>query len=83
MAKRRGRKHAMQYVLDKFQTSDIDERYPVYGIYSMNETNYHELYDALTEERLRKAVQNYENIAPVIGCHVGPGAYGFVYIEKE
>ncbi len=83
LAKRRGRKHAMQYVLDKFQTSDIDERYPVYGIYSMNETNYHELYDALTEERLRKAVQNYENIAPVIGCHVGPGAYGFVYIEKE
>ena len=32
LAKRRGRKHAMQYVLDKFQTSNIDYNYPVYGL---------------------------------------------------
>jgi hypothetical protein len=83
LAKRRGRKHAMQYVLDKFQTSNIDYNYPVYGIYSMNKMNYQELYNALTDEKLRRAVQNYENIAPVIGCHVGPGAYGFVFIDKE
>lgn len=37
----------------------------------------------LQKKDYEKAVQNYENIAPVIGCHVGPGAYGFVYIEKE
>ena len=37
----------------------------------------------ITDTAAREAVQNYENIAPVIGCHVGPGAYGFVYIEKE
>lgn len=83
LAKRRGRKHAMQYVLDKFQTSNIDYNYPVYGIYSMNKMNYQELYNALTDEKLRRAVQNYENIAPVISCHVGPGAYGFVFIDKE
>lgn len=83
LAKRRGRKHAMQYVLDKFQTSNIDYNYPVYGIYSMNKMNCQELYNALTDEKLRRAVQNYENIAPVIGCHVGPGAYGFVFIDKE
>ena len=57
-----------------------DPDYPIYGIYSGNQDNTLELLERLG---LQDAVRGHiYGIGPVIGAHIGPGAYGVVYVEK-
>ena len=83
IGKRRGRKHAIQFIIDKVQEMKIDYNYPVYGLYSMYKENFQELCENFSDNKMKQSVSFIENIAPVIGCHIGPGAYGVAFIEKE
>ena len=60
---------------------EIDERFPVYAIYSYGTKNCERL-----EERLADAgisVTERRQIGYVIGSHIGPNACGVVFVEKK
>ena len=68
---------AFQSLMEK---NPADPDYPIYGIYSGNQDNTLELLERLG---LQDAVRGrIYGIGPVIGAHIGPGAYGVVYVEK-
>ncbi len=76
-----GTGRAMKEIQSLMEKNPADPNYPIYGIYSGNPENTMEL---LARLGLQDAVgDRIYGIGPVIGAHIGPGAYGIVYVEKE
>lgn len=82
LSKKHGRKKAMRSIADRLNEAIIDEEFPIYGIYSYDAENVRIL-EGMIDEKRQKQIARMENIAPVIASHVGPYAYGFVYVERE
>lgn len=82
-SKRRGKKQAMQYIVDYIMNNSPDENYPIYGLYSKDKTNYDALYASLVDTKIQQHIVSVDHIAPVIGCHIGPGGYGLAYVAKK
>ena len=75
-----GRKRAFDTIMKQFESIEIDDRFPVYAIYSYGTKNCERL-----EVRLQEAgisVTERRQIGYVIGSHIGPNACGVVYVEK-
>lgn len=75
-----GRKRAFDTIMKQLESIEIDDRFPVYAIYSYGTKNCERL-----EVRLQKAgisVTERRQIGYVIGSHIGPNACGVVYVEK-
>lgn len=73
-----GRGKAMQFVMTKLKSVEIDENYPIYSLYTYGTENCEAL-----EEQMKAAGYNPEErrqIGPSVGAHVGPGAYGVVFV---
>ena len=76
-----GRKRAFDTIMKHLDSVEIDERFPVYAIYSYGSKNCERL-----ELRLAQAgieVTKRRQIGYVIGSHIGPNACGVVYVEKQ
>lgn len=72
---------AMKEIQSLLEKNPADPDYPIYGIYSGNQDHVLELLDRLG---MQDTVQGrIYGLGPVIGAHIGPGAYGIVYVEKE
>ena len=72
---------AMKKIQSLMEKNPADPDYPIYGMYSGNPENTVEL---LARMDLQDAVgDRIYGIGPIIGAHIGPGAYGIVYVEKE
>lgn len=56
----------------------IDENYPVYFLYAMEDKNGKKLQDAYPNINSRLI-----NLCSIIGCHVGPGVAGIVFVAKS
>jgi DegV family protein with EDD domain len=69
---------AIKFLADKVDTKNIDYSYPVYIIYTMDDTNSNNLANKLKLTQYEKM-----NICPVIGAHIGPKAAGIVYVKKD
>jgi DegV family protein with EDD domain len=76
-----GKSKAMSQIATLMAETPPDTRYPVYGIYSSQDDNLRELTEKLAQKG--QTVSQQFGIGPVIGAHIGPGAYGVVYIAKE
>lgn len=76
-AKVMGKNKAVKYLCGKIQEVEPDTNHPVYAIYSNDRENVNVLIEA-TEVKVDKAI----NLGSVIGTHVGPNAFGFIYIAK-
>ena len=75
-----GRKRAFDTIMKQLESIEIDDRFPVYAIYSYGTKNCERL-----EVRLQEAgisVTERRQIGYVIGSHIGPNACGVVYVEK-
>lgn len=75
-----GRKRAFDTIMKQLESIEIDDRFPVYTIYSYGTKNCERL-----EVRLQEAgisVTERRQIGYVIGSHIGPNACGVVYVEK-
>ena len=75
-----GRKRAFDTIMKQLESIEIDNRFPVYAIYSYGTKNCERL-----EVRLQEAgisVTERRQIGYVIGSHIGPNACGVVYVEK-
>ena len=76
-----GAGRAMKEMQSLMEKNPPDPDYPIYGIYSGDREHVTELLERLN---LQDTVgDRVYGIGPVIGAHIGPGAYGIVYVEKE
>ncbi len=75
-----GRPKAMQFLVDKVKSFDVDENFPMYSLYTYGEENCQVLEDKLTDEgySITKRLQ----VGSTIGTHVGPNIYGILFVSK-
>lgn len=80
MAKCVGKNKSMSYILTAMQEYEIDEEYPIYSIYSYGVENCISL-----EAKVVNAgylLHSRKQVGATIGCHVGPGAFGVLFVHK-
>lgn len=71
---------AMQFICDKVKKDAVDERFPVYSLYTCGIENTEKLEAKLSA--LDMPVTDRLQIGSTIGTHVGPGLYGICYVTK-
>lgn len=82
IGKERGMNKAMQRVVSTLKTEKCDTKYGIIPVYTYNKENVDALL-ALTEEKYRSCVIEYDNVAHAIACHLGPNAFGFIFIAEN
>lgn len=75
-----GRNKALATLTKNISTYEIDESFPVYSIYAYGEENTVKLEEKLSAIGIHCAERL--QIGATIGVHVGPGAYGTIFIRK-
>lgn len=78
-----GKARAMKEILGLTEKVQPDPNYPIYGVYSGSQEAALELAAKLAEQGIELPPEQIFGLGPVIGAHIGPGAYGIVYIAKE
>lgn len=77
--KERGRMRAMQTLAGYLDKLGCDTNYPIVPSYTYNSKNLDELI-AMTDEKYKPFMTEYDNLDPAIACHWGPGAYGYIFV---
>lgn len=80
VAKAIGVPRAIQTILNKVKSFEVDENFPLISLYSYGTENCEKL-----EAKLVSAgytVAERRQIGSTIGAHVGPGAYAVAFVEK-
>lgn len=79
-AKALGRTKALVTLMKQIKEFNIDTNYPVYSLYTYGEENTEKVEEkaSASDIQITKRLQ----IGATIGAHVGPGAYGLVFIQK-
>ena len=75
-----GRNKALSTLVKMITEKDIDTTFPIYSIYAVGEENTEKLEQKLGKEGV--SVTKRLQLGPTIGCHVGPGAYGVIFVTK-
>lgn len=77
-----GNRHACKAIGKMVSENEVDYDYPVYFIYSYDKKNAALLAHSLQKNGLTFDEAKFREIGPTIGTHIGPNAYGIVYIRK-
>ena len=80
-AKALGRNKAISTLVKMVTEKDIDTTFPIYSLYAVGEENTEKLEQKLGKEGVR--VTKRLQIGSTIGCHIGPGAYGVIFVTKK
>lgn len=80
VAKAIGVPRAIQTILNKVKSFEVDENFPIYSLYSHGVENCKNLEDKLTAAGY--AIAERRQIGSTIGAHVGPGAYAVAFVAK-
>lgn len=75
-----GRKKALADIVKLVEKENINTNYPIYNIYSYGMDNNKLFLDKLNEIGI--APDESMQIGPTIGTHIGPGAYGIIFVKK-
>ncbi len=75
-----GRNKALNFIVKTMETKEIDPTFPLYTVYAYGTENCEKLEEKLVQNGYTFA--NREQIGSTIGAHVGPGAFGVIYVEK-
>ena len=78
-----GKTKAMGQVASLLAENPPDPGFPIYGAYCSSDGNLAVLRQKLAKNGVVIPAEHCFGIGPVIGAHIGPGAYGVVYIAKE
>lgn len=70
-----GMKKSFDKMLEHIKKTPIDKDYPIYSIFSYGVDNC-EKFESMIE------IDERYQIGATIGSHIGPGAYGIIYIKK-
>lgn len=81
IAKAIGVPRAVQTIVTKVGASEIDSRFPVWSLCTVQNDNCEKLEQAL--EKNGVTVAQRMQVGPTIGAHLGPGLYGVMFVSKE
>ncbi len=76
-----GKNKAIMSIIRHMEELGVDSRFPAYTIYSYGDENCVFFEDKLHREGIRTA--NRLQIGSTIGTHIGPGAFGIVFVARE
>lgn len=71
---------ACQTILTKLKTWELDERFPLYTLYTYGNENPDAFEKKLTEAGY--TIAGRKQVGPAIGAHTGPGVYGVLFVTK-
>ncbi len=75
-----GRMRAIQTIVSRAEAMGIDDHFPLWSLYTYGVENCEKLEEAL--EKHHHAPTGRKQVGPTIGAHVGPEAYGIVFVAK-
>lgn len=78
-----GKNKAISHIVKHFSELSIDHSYPVYFIYSNLTENMEVLRSKMIAAQMDMSHNKACNLGPVLGTHVGTGAFGLAYVVKE
>lgn len=81
--KQMGIRHACKQVSKLVTEHTPDEKYPIYFLYSHDQKNCAAFLHTLRKNGMEFDSPKVRGIGPIIGTHVGTGAFGIVYVEKQ
>lgn len=81
IGKKIGLRAAMKAIADNLNR-EADVSYPVIPSYTYRDDNLNTLI-SYADEACRAAMADKDNLDPVIACHWGPNAFGFIYVAKN
>ena len=81
--KQRGNKHVYRQIIKYVEADMPDENYSVYFLYSADKKNCISFIQTLQKNGLDFGKIKTREIGPTIGSHIGPGAFGIVYIANK
>lgn len=82
LAKKIGLKAAMSHIANCLETMNCDENYPIVPSYTYKPTNLEKLI-SMTDKKYHAQMSEFDNLDPVIACHWGPNAFGYIFVSKE
>ena len=82
LAKKIGLKNAMKYIAEELEKQKCDENYPIIASYTYKDNNLKKLIE-LVDDKYKSQMSEFDNLEPVIACHWGPNAFGFIFISKD
>lgn len=71
----------MNEMIHIIQKEEIDENYNVYSIYTTYSENIEKFEKKLSANEIK--LTNRKQLGPVVGSHLGPKAFGIMYISKN
>lgn len=83
VAKPRGVARAARQITERVKTANLDTDHQIAVLYSDNDKNALELIDKLTEAGIDIDKSRLYGLGPTLGTHVGIGAFGVAFVEKE
>lgn len=82
LGKAMGRKNAMRMLAEILEKENCDTSYSIVPSYTYDSKNLDELI-AMTADKYRDVMTEYDNLDPAIACHWGPGAFGYIFVSKK
>ncbi len=81
IAKAIGVPRAIQTIIGKVASFEIDQQFPVWSLCTVQNENCEKLEQALEKNGI--SVTDRLQVGPTIGAHLGPGLYGVLFVSKE
>ena len=81
LGKERGRKKAMQKLVSLLEEMRCDPNYPIVPSYTYGKDNIEALI-AMTDEKRRAQMIEFDELDPAIACHWGPNAFGYIFVAE-
>lgn len=75
-----GKNKALQFILKTLNGKELNTDFPLYTVYAYGSENTEKLEEKLAAEGY--TVSARLQLGSTIGAHVGPGAFGIIYVEK-
>lgn len=76
-----GMRHAYKQIGKMMENEKPDENYPVYFVYSYDKKNCAGFIQSLQKKGMDLGTPKLRGIGATIGSHIGPGAFGVVYVS--
>ena len=81
-AKVMGVRKGIRYLCERLAAQKPDPAFPLYIMYTHNRTNGESLASALRERGFSIPAHHIVNVGAAIGTHIGPNAFGLVYVSE-
>lgn len=81
LTKKIGLKNAIKYLGTSLDEMNCDTRYSIIPSYTYDKKNVDQLLE-VTDRKYYKYMGDYDNLDPVVACHWGPNAFGYIFVGK-